>query len=372
MSAGREDSALTKGFQYDRWIESLGLPVYRGFYVEDLRTLPLEEWPERGCWAAFIQLMGQEGIAEARVTEIPPASSTTPIKFALDEAIYVVEGRGLATVAPSSGGPSKTFEWQAHSMFLIPRNYVRQFDNVQGDRPARLLHYNYLPLGMSLVAEPDFFFDSLYSGDVLAGLDDFYSEAKAIRDPSIAEGRAFATFWWGNFFPDMRAWDRLIKQERRGAGGHAVFIRFAGSDLYAHMSVFPSRTYKKAHRHGPGRVILIPGGEGFSVMWQEGQEKIVVPWHEASLFVPPNHWFHQHFNLGADPARYLAMHPPRQFSGHGERVEDAARDIIQYPDEEPWIREKFERELADRGLTSRMPPEVRRPRLPLGLRRRLS
>ena len=93
-------------------------------------------------------------------------------------------------------------------------------------------------------------------------------------------------------------------------------------------------------------------------MWQEGQEKIVVPWHEASLFVPPNHWFHQHFNLGADPARYLAMHPPRQFSGHGERVEDAARDIIQYPDEEPWIREKFERELADRGLTSHMPPEV--------------
>ena len=358
MSALGEERALARGFHYDRWIESLDLPIYHGFYIEDLRTLELGDWPERGCRAAFIQLTGQEGIAEARVSEIAPAAATTPVKFALDEAIYVVEGRGLATVAPSDGGPSKSFEWQPHSMFLVPRNYVRQLSNVQGDRPARLLHYNLLPLGMSLVAEPDFFFDNPYSRDVLAELEDFYAEAKVIRDPAIEEGRAFATFWWGNFFPDMRAWDRLIKQERRGAGGSAVFIRFAGSDLYAHMSVFPARTYKKAHRHGPGRVILIPGGEGFSVLWQEGQEKIVVPWHEASLFVPPNRWFHQHFNLGATPARYLAMHPPRQFSGHGERVEDAARDIIQYPDEEPWIRERFDRELAERGLSSLMPPEV--------------
>ena len=45
------------------------------------------------------------------------------------------------------------------------------------------------------------------------------------------------------------------------------------------MSVFPSKTYKKAHRHGPGFMIVIPGGEGYSVMWREGQEdnKVVIP-----------------------------------------------------------------------------------------------
>jgi len=221
MAASSADAALARGFPYDRWLDSLDLPVYHGFYIEDLRTLPLGEWPERGCSAAFIELTGQEGVAEARVSEIPAAGSTKPIKFALDEAIYVVQGRGLATVSPPDGGPSKTFEWQPHSMFLIPRNYVRQFDNTQGDRPARLLHYNNLPLGMSLVAEPDFFFDNPYARDVLASLEDFYAEAKVVRDPSVADGRAFSTFWWGNFFPDMRAWDRLIRQERRGAGGHA-------------------------------------------------------------------------------------------------------------------------------------------------------
>ena len=31
------------------------------------------------------------------------------------------------------------------------------------------------------------------------------------------------------------------------------------------MSVFDARLYKKAHRHGPGRVIVIPVGEGYSI-----------------------------------------------------------------------------------------------------------
>ena len=69
---------------------------------------------------------------------------------------------------------------------------------------------------------------------------------------------------------------------------------------------------------------MIPAGEGFSVMWREGQEdnKVVIPWHEGSIFIPPNKWFHQHFNVGESRARYLAFHPPVQFAGYAEKVED--------------------------------------------------
>ena len=70
---------------------------------------------------------------------------------------------------------------------------------------------------------------------------------------------------------------------------------------------------------------MIPAGEGYSVLWEEGKEKIVAPWHEGSMFVPPNKWFHQHFNVGATPARYLALHPPRQFRGHAEKSKTAPR-----------------------------------------------
>ena len=135
-------------------------------------------------------------------------------------------------------------------------------------------------------------------------------------------------------------------------------MRFPGSEMSAHMSLFAARTYKKAHRHGPGRVIVIPAGEGYSILWEEGKEKIVVPWHEGSVFVPPNKWFHQHFNLGATPARYLALHPPMQFHGHAEKIEDRVKDQFEYPDEDPWIRQKFEAELAKRGHTSLMPEEA--------------
>jgi hypothetical protein len=93
-------------------------------------------------------------------------------------------------------------------------------------------------------------------------------------------------------------------------------------------------------------------------MWEEGKEKVVVPWQECSLFVPPNRWFHQHFNIGEVPARYLAMHPPMQFHGHAEKVTDRAKDQIEYVDEDPMVRERFERELAKRNLTSLMDPKV--------------
>jgi len=124
------------------------------------------------------------------------------------------------------------------------------------------------------------------------------------------------------------------------------------------MSVFPARTYKKAHRHGPGILIVIPSGQGFSVMWPEGEDKVFIPWHEGSVFVPPNRWFHQHFNLGEAPARYLALHAPRHLVSSSEKVEDLARDQIEYANEDPWIRETFERELAKHGMSSAIPAEA--------------
>jgi quercetin dioxygenase-like cupin family protein len=353
----------SKTFSYDMWMESIGIPIHKGYYIEDLRTLELEWWEERKCKAAFFQLMGQEGVSSARVTEIAPGKSLPPLKFALDELVYVAQGRGLTTVWRKEGSPKKTFEWEAHSLFLLPHGHYRQFSNMQGDKPVRLLHYSYLPLAMSAIQDPEFFFNNPYEpGDLVAsGNGDFYSEAKLIQGGND-EFLGLRAFWYGNFFPDMRAWDKLDANRKRGAGGKSVFLQFPDSELSAHMSVFAAQTYKKAHRHGPGRVIIIPAGEGYSIMWEEGKEKIVVPWHECSVFVPPNRWFHQHFNAGGQPARYLALHPPMQFHGHAEKVEDRAKDQIEYPDEDPWVRQKFEAELTKRGLESLMPDQAYRDR----------
>ena len=349
-------------FTYDGWMEEQGIPVHRGYYIEDLRTVELAPWSSRGINAAFMQLHGMQGVVEARIEEIPAGATLEPLKLAVDELVYVLNGRGVASVWADDSAPKKTFEWSTRSLFLIPRNSYCQLGNMDGSNPVRLLHYNYLPIAMSAIPEPEFFFNNPYSSpSVLNATDgEFYSEAAG--EIVKGEGR-FAEMgrqiWKGNFFPDMQAWDKLVPFWGRGAGGHVVFIRTPGSELTAHMSVFPARSYKKGHRHGPGRVIVIPGGEGYSIMWpDENAEKVVIPWHEASCFVPPNRWFHQHFNLGENDGRYLALHPPEQFAGHSEKVEDRARDQIEYPNEDPWIRDYFETELDKRGLTSGMEPQA--------------
>lgn len=342
---------------YDRWMESQGIPIHRGYYVEDLRTAEVAPWKARGYNAAFIQLEGMPAMCEGRITEIPPGGELPAIKLGFDELVYVLQGEGATSVWVSGSSQPRNFEWHPHSLFCIPRHHKHQIFNGRGDSTVRLLHYNYLPVAMAGSNSPDFFFNNPYEEpDHLGG--DLYAEAEPIKDHDDDANDPY--LWYGNFFPDLAAWSSLSVYQRRGAGGHHLRIQMPDSELSGHMSVFPIGTYKKGHRHGPGVGIVIPAGEGYSIMWPEGQEKVIIPWHEGSMFVPPNRWFHQHFNLGEVPARYLALHPTlrRQLFGQMERVEDRARDQIEYSDEDPMIRERFESELAKRGQKSLMPEEI--------------
>ena len=160
---------MAEDFTYDRWMNNQGIPVHRGYYIEDLRNIELGHWGLRDCDAAFIQLEGMPGVVEGRVQEVPPGGSIKPFKQAIDEMVYVASGQGTASVWSGDGEPH-TFEWSPRSLFLVPRNSWAQFNNMQGDRPARLLHYNYLPIAMSAIPNPEFFFNNPFEENVLRGL----------------------------------------------------------------------------------------------------------------------------------------------------------------------------------------------------------
>ncbi len=350
---------------YDRWIESQGIPVYREYHVDDIRALPLSAWDLRECDAAFLQLAGQEGVSAAVAIEIPPRATLPSFHMAIDEVAYVAQGRGLTNIW-AEGHPKLSFEWSKHSMFLLPANYTYQLSNTHGSEPVRIMLTNGLPTAMAAIPNPDFYFKStVVDTSILYGLEGgAYSEAKVIRDENRGPGR---NLWVGNFFPNMLVWDQLEPFRQRGSGGRVVWFTFPSAVHGSHMSVFPARTYKKAHKHGPGVVIIIPTGEGYSVMWPPGaDEKVVTYWQEGSVFVPPSGWWHQHFNAGAEDARYVAIHAPSGMptgasvftNMQGQEITQLDRQQIEYPDEDPWIRSKFEEELAKRGVTSAMPPEA--------------
>ena len=52
-------------------------------------------------------------------------------------------------------------------------------------------------------------------------------------------------------------------------------------------------------------------------MWPEGQEPKRYDWKYGTLMVPPTAWYHQFFNCGPTPARYLAFKPPSLRNGQG-------------------------------------------------------
>ena len=121
--------------------------------------------------------------------------------------------------------------------------------------------------------------------------------------------------------------------------------------MNSHISQFPIGTYKKGHAHGPGAHVIILSGEGYSLMWPEGEEPRRYDWEVGTLIVPPNMWFHQHFNTGTTPARYLAFKHEVVSIRNAQGVPKAwisrrvGGDQIDYADETPVVRKMFADEL---------------------------
>jgi hypothetical protein len=152
----------------------------------------------------------------------------------------------------------------------------------------------------------------------------------------------------------------LVSAGERGAGGGHIRFSMAKGHMNSHISQFPVGTYKKAHAHGPGAHVIIMNGEGYSLMWAEGETPRRYDWKEGTMIVPPNLWYHQHFNTGTTPARYLAFKAEGVAIRNAQGVPKAwiskrlGGDQIDYADESPSVRQLFTDALAQRGLTPRM------------------
>jgi quercetin dioxygenase-like cupin family protein len=340
---------------YQKWIESQGVPIIREFYLADLRTVELAPWAWKGGRGAILNLIGTANVNDAYLAEIPPGKSLNPQRLLFEEMIYVVDGHGATTIW-NDEKRKISFEWREGSLFSPPLNTWRQHFNGSGTRPARFLAVTSAPPLINLFRNMDFILNNPFSFD-----DRFDADPEGFSGKGISYLQRDRTVWDTNFIPDVRGL-ALYRWEKRGAGGSNVMIELSQNSMGAHISQFPVGTYKKAHRHGPGAHVIIIGGQGYSLMWPEGTAPKRFDWRDGSVVVPPEMWFHQHFNTGANPARYLALRAggrkfARPWGSKAFAVDESVKaggDQIEYEDEDPQIRRMFEQELAKQGVSCRM------------------
>ena len=344
---------LEKIDAYEQWQQAEGAPLVAGFYIEDLNTLELGRWERKGGQGAFVNLEGTGGVNDMHVVEIAPGGASAPDRHIYESMIYVLSGRGSTQVWYDEQRKA-SFEWGPGSLFAVPINASYRIFNSSGVQPARYVAVTNAPTIISLFHNTGFVFNNPYQfDDRFGGEHDFFA-----GEGTLHRGRMLET----NFVPNVHT-IQLHDWKARGGGGTNVMIELAQNSMGAHVSQFKPGTYKKAHRHGPGAHVIILDGVGFSLLWREGDEsRQKCDWRPGAVVVPPENWFHEHFNSGPDPARYLAL----RFTGlhYKQRgaFQSGASDVsvklggaqIEYEDEDPAIHELFERELASHGAVCRM------------------
>jgi oxalate decarboxylase/phosphoglucose isomerase-like protein (cupin superfamily) len=341
--------ASEKETPYTRWVAKEGLEIISALYVRNLHTVELKPWARRGGRGVYINHDASRTSNDCYVCEIPSGGKLAPQRQLFEEMILILDGRGSTSVW-NDAGKKVTFEWQKGSLFAIPLNAWHQHFNGSGRQPARYVAVTNFPPVMNLYEDEEFLFNSPYEfKNRFAGEPDYFAN----------RGEQKGLLLQTNFVADAINLPLIAAKERGAGGGHIRFNMARGS-MNSHISQFPVGTYKKGHRHGPGAHVIILSGQGYSLMWPEGEEPRRYDWEVGSMIVPPNLWFHQHFNTGTTPARYLAFKHEVVSIRNAQGVPKAwisqrvGGDQIDYADEEPIVRTLFAEALAKNGLESKM------------------
>jgi len=344
---------------YKKWLETEGIDVVEGYSVDDVNTIPLKPWNRKGGKGVYINLVGAEDSNHAYICEIPSGEVLKPQKHLFEEMIFILEGAG-ATEVWNEGQSKQKFEWQKGSLFSIPLNAWHQHFNSHKNRPAKYLAVTDAPAVIDLFHNLDFIFNNNY-----IFRDRFNGEANYFS----GEGKLYQKKCWdSNFIPNVYKF-KLFDYKERGPGATNAKFDMADNVMESHVSEMPVGTYKKAHRHSPGAHVLILNGKGYTLMWKEGQPMQKFDWHTGSFLVPPRDWFHQHFNTGKEPAKYLALRWGSKEFLTGLHFTGAAASTytsiklgggqLEYEDEDPEVRRLYMEELAKDGLELMMPDVIK-------------
>ncbi len=326
---------------YTLWKAAEGIPIHAGSYIDSLYTVEVGPWGRVGQSGAIINLADQEQ-DDGWVIEIAPGGQTNVLHHMFEATFYVLSGRG-ATMFWQEGQPKDSVEWKRGSIFSPPLNCHYQHFNGDGEAPTRLFAVTNAPMVINLFRDGEFPFSDKFQ------FNQRYESGAGFFDK--ADERLRQNAWTTNFIGDIRSF-RLDDAANRGAGGLLTMFAMSNNSMAAHCSQFPPGTYKKAHRHNVGAHVIILDGSGYSLLWFEGKERHRVDWQDGSMLSPMEREYHQHFNTGPTPARYLALRLGELDSRH---YQGFMPEQIEYEDEDPAVYEEYEQECVKHGAKLVLP-----------------
>ncbi len=373
MSQDERIEALMAAFrktEYFKWMERQNIPVIDGYGVEDVRDLPTAPWARTGGKAAFINLYGMEGVTGMYVGEIPAGGALEAEKHFYEEVICILEGQG-ATEIWQEGGRKQMFEWGPWSLFAPPLNTWHRLIN-GARQPVKFLAVTNAPLMMDTIHSEEFIFNCPYVfSERYSGADGYFNVGQKRYESGMQH------IWETNFIMDIQS-AHLDHREVKGAGVRITQFELSGNSLIGHIAQWPAARYHKAHYHGAGAILLGLQSSGYVLLWSKelgirpyeaghAEDVVEVKWKAGSVYCPPGGWFHQHFNTGAQPARHLALRYGSRIHPIGFKIADKRSEdgvyidvkkggtLIEYADEDPYIRKHYDDEMNKNGIASQMP-----------------
>ncbi len=359
---------------YDAWMESEGVPVFRGIGISKVQNLPLMPWKRTGGRGHFIQLYGTETKWGCYVVEIPPGGALNPEKHMYEEIFLVVEGRGSTEVWLEGDSKKHVFEWQKGSMFSIPMNAMHRLVNATSGG-ALLLGGTTAPVVLNALQNQAAVFDNPFVfKDRFSGADDFFKPKDDI-EPDPVRGLAMRKT---NFIPDVINCE-LPLDNRRSVGYRRVEPLMTNNSFYFWIGQHENGRYSKGHAHTSAAILICLKGKGYTYSWPEhcGER----PWETGQadqvnrldyepigmVTAAPGgaRWYHQHFSVSKDDFRLTAWfgphNPGRDPGAPGQKHTDyTAIDVnqggtaIPYWMEDPYIRTEYEETLRQNGVPCRM------------------
>jgi mannose-6-phosphate isomerase-like protein (cupin superfamily) len=318
---------------YEDWAKGEGIPIVTGAAIDLLAVEP-EPWARFGVDGAFCHLDGRCDFLTVFLIELPPGSASAPQKHLYEEVCYGLAGSGTTEIE-FAGGETRTIEWGPRGVFAVPMNARYRHRN-SSSAPARFAAVSDLRYMLNLYRNENFIFATPNS----------FPE----RDGEI-------------LLPDAAA--LALQATTAGGGMTSLSPTLANGSIGTDLVELAPGTYGKASRQMQGSHLFGVSGEGFTLAWEEGADDFArTDWRHGVVYAPPGLAFHQHFNAGAAPARYLdlqlgshryPMFRSRRAAYGDKKVYASGSAEIAYADQDPRIHKMWLEAIAGKGVIARMP-----------------